>query len=212
MDKHQFTQEQLQQLSMERTPRGFVWHHDVVPGNMQLVESHVHRRTAHDTGYCNWPKMSEKMRLAELEEARKEMTERAGGLIQWGFVEPLKDSFLIEAFERQERVRFPEEYRVRVLRFNGAYPSKESFITKNGTITTMKCLLSFNKDSVESIWVLPDYFCADLQRQYVNFADDDNGNHICFDKNDLSVVWIDHETEQIEKVAPDFESFLNMLF
>ena len=71
---------------------------------------------------------------------------------------------------------------------------------------------TLNKDSVESIWVLPDYFCADLQRQYVNFADDDNGNHICFDKNDLSVVWIDHETEQIEKVAPDFGSFLNMLF
>ena len=203
MQKQQLTVEEQQQLAMERTPRGYVWHHSAVPGNMQLVETHTHRQTGHDTGYCNWPKMSEEEKRKELAEAVQDFEARPKESVMWGFEEPLQDSSLIRAYERQEWVRLPKEFKELVLSVNGAYPSREEFITEQGTVTNLKCLLSFNRDSRNTIWVMPDY---------VVFAEDSNGNYICFQKNDLSVVWIDHETEKVEKVAPDFGSFLNMLF
>ena len=212
MQKQQFTVEEQQQLAMERTPRGYVWHHGAVPGNMQLVETHTHRQTGHDTGYCNWPKMSEEEKKQELSEAAQDYESRPREPVMWGFVEPLQDPSLIRAYERQEWVRFPKEFKELVASVNGAYPSREEFITEQGTVTDLKCLLSFNRDSSNSIWVMPDYDNKKLRKQYSVFAEDSNGNYICFQKNNLNIVWIDHETENVEKVAPDFGSFLNMLF
>ena len=145
-------------------------------------------------------------------EAAQDYESRPREPVMWGFVEPLQDPSLIRAYERQEWVCFPKEFKELVASVNGAYPSREEFITEQGTVTDLKCLLSFNRDSSNSIWVMPDYDNKKLRKQYSVFAEDSNGNYICFQKNNLNIVWIDHETENVEKVAPDFESFLNMLF
>ena len=76
----------------------------------------------------------------------------------------------------------------------------------------MKCLLSFNKDSEDSIRVFPDFENHELRQKYVCFAEDSFGNFICFRKTDMSIVFIDHETERVERIAPDFEAFLNGLY
>lgn len=212
MDKNRFTDEQMQQLAMNRTPRGCVWHHGAVPGEMNLVNSHVHRQTGHDTGYCNWPKASGEEKEQELREERQLWEARPREMVGWGFVEPLKNSNLIRKFERQEGIAFPEVYKACAQKCNGAYPSRDGFITEAGTISNIKCLLSFNKDSTDSMWVFPDYFNKTLRNEYVNFAEDSNGNHICFRKKDLAIVWIDHETETIEWIAPDFLTFLYDLY
>lgn len=212
MENQQLTIEEQQQLAMERTPRGYVWHHCAAPGKIQLVKSHTHRQTGHDTGYCNWPKMNEEEKRQELAEAIQDFESRPGEPVQWGFVEPLEDPTLICSYEKQEWFRFPKEFKELVLSVNGAYPSREEFITEQGTVTDLKCLLSFNRDSSNSIWIMPDYENKKLRKQYVVFAEDSNGNYICFQKRNLSIVWIDHETETVERIAPDFVSFLNMLF
>lgn len=206
-----FTQEQTQQLAMERTPRGYVWHHGM-PGELQLVGSHIHRQTGHSAGYCIWPQKSAEEAAAELAEERRKAAEKPNEPVMWGFVEPLEDPGLIAEFERQEQIVFPESYVQRVLQFNGAYPSRDSFLTEAGTLADMKCLLSFNKRSSDSIWVFPDYADPAYRDLYTVFAENSNGNYICFRKQDLSIVYIDHETQKVEAVAPDFDAFLQMLY
>ena len=49
-----FSESQLRQLEKGQTPTGFVWHHDVVPGVMQLVDADIHGKTGHTGGYAIW--------------------------------------------------------------------------------------------------------------------------------------------------------------
>ena len=209
MNKSQFTEEQLMQLSMNRTPRGYVWHHGVVPGKIHLVKSHTHRQTGHSVGYCNWPK---KENPEELAAERRKAASKEKPQFLWGFNEPLDDEMLISQFAKQEKIKFPDYYLECVLEWNGAYPKLENFITEEGTLANMKCLLSFNKDSEDSIWVFPDYRNRKLRKKYVCFAEDSFGNYICFQKADMSIVLINHETEKIERIAPDFRRFIEGLY
>lgn len=53
-----FTDEQLQDIEEDRTPRGYVWHHNEEPGKMQLVKRADHDRAiggaAHTGGNSLW--------------------------------------------------------------------------------------------------------------------------------------------------------------
>ena len=52
--KSQFTNEQLKQIKSGDTPDGYVWHHDVEVGKMQLVDSETHQKTGHTGGRSIW--------------------------------------------------------------------------------------------------------------------------------------------------------------
>ena len=56
--RDKFTGEQLQDIEEGRTPRGYVWHHNEVPGKMQLVKREDHDRViggaAHTGGNSLW--------------------------------------------------------------------------------------------------------------------------------------------------------------
>ena len=52
--RNQFTPEQLQQIRDGETPDGYVWHHDVESGKMQLVDSEIHMKTGHTGGRSIW--------------------------------------------------------------------------------------------------------------------------------------------------------------
>lgn len=92
-------------------------------------------------------------------------------------------------------------------------------------------LLSFNKnDSEFTIWEAVVAYdghiqvakeCGDLEdinayetifNRYVIFADTPFGNEIAFGRTDDSVVFIDHETLDVEKVADSFDEFLDCLY
>lgn len=49
-----FSGEQLEQIQNGDTPKGYTWHHDVYPGQMQLVDSSVHALTRHTGGRAIW--------------------------------------------------------------------------------------------------------------------------------------------------------------
>lgn len=49
-----FSGEQLEQIRNGDTPKGYTWHHDVYPGQMQLVDSSVHALTHHTGGRAIW--------------------------------------------------------------------------------------------------------------------------------------------------------------
>lgn len=56
--KKKFTKEQLEDIELGRTPRGYTWHHSEEPGKMQLVETQYHDKriggAAHTGGNSIW--------------------------------------------------------------------------------------------------------------------------------------------------------------
>ena len=48
------TEEQFSIIQKGKTPRGFVWHHEVEKGKIKLVNREVHKRTSHTGGRCFW--------------------------------------------------------------------------------------------------------------------------------------------------------------
>ena len=54
--KQDFTERQILQIKLGKTPEGYTWHHDgnPSPGRMQLVKSDIHDKIRHDGGYSLW--------------------------------------------------------------------------------------------------------------------------------------------------------------
>ena len=56
--KAKFSEEQIEQIkdgiSDGTAPDGFVWHHDIEVGKMQLVDAEIHAKTAHRGGRSTW--------------------------------------------------------------------------------------------------------------------------------------------------------------
>ena len=49
-----FSDEQLEQMRNGKTPDGYTWHHNVKTGEMQLVDSELHKKTGHTGGKYLW--------------------------------------------------------------------------------------------------------------------------------------------------------------
>ena len=49
-----FSEKQINDLKKGKTPRGYTWHHNVVTGEMQLVDYETHRNTPHTGGRNIW--------------------------------------------------------------------------------------------------------------------------------------------------------------
>ena len=52
--RQNFSDEQATIIRKVRTPREFVWHHEVEKGKIKLVDRVAHKRTAHTGGRCLW--------------------------------------------------------------------------------------------------------------------------------------------------------------
>jgi len=52
--KDRFTEEQLEDIATGDTPEGYTWHHSENPGELQLVDSKIHRETGHTGGRNIW--------------------------------------------------------------------------------------------------------------------------------------------------------------
>ena len=138
--------------------------------------------------------------------------------MNWIFSDPLEEVALIQKFERKIDYQFPEDFRQCVLKNNGAYAEPDGFDTDKTEGRAFNHLFSFNPDDVSSIWEAgigldeTDEACVEVMRNYVIFADSPCGDPICFDRRDDSVVYVDHETLEVEYVAPSFQAFLDKLY
>lgn len=150
--------------------------------------------------------------------------------LEWDFVRSLEDENLIDEFEKAVKYKFPVSFRKCVVMNNGGYPSKEIFDTDVAEERCIGYLLSFNHNDRCSVWnaleayesnikVAEQYkdleelkMLQNIMDNYVIFADDPGGNEIAFDKTDNSVVYIDHETLEVEHIADSFDEFLDCLY
>ncbi len=140
--------------------------------------------------------------------------------MNWRSVKPLVSNDIIDEYEKTINYHFPDSFREFVKINNGGKPSHKVFNTKVVKERVFDNLLSFNKDDVDTIWHYNDWkgdmsdwykFSNGEVENYIAFACDAFGNLICFDKRNDSVVWIDHETMNVEFVAKSFTEFIESL-
>ena len=88
---------------------------------------------------------------------------------------------------------------------------KPNLFKVNGKEKMINSLLSMDSDS--KVFIL-NYQKIDSQYngQIVPFALLEFGDSLCFDKNDNSIVYYDHETDTIEKVADNWDEFKDTLY
>ncbi|MCK5644959.1 MAG: SMI1/KNR4 family protein [Gammaproteobacteria bacterium] len=132
--------------------------------------------------------------------------------IQWQYVIPLKENNLIEDFECAVTYEFPNSFKECVVNNNGGSPSLSAFDTNKTKERDMKSLFSFNKEDEENIWIMNEWDGNDLDNMFIAFAIDNFGNLICFDVNNDSIVFWNHETNETEFVANSFDEFLGKLY
>ena len=154
--------------------------------------------------------------------------------LEWKYVEALESESLIDQFEKEVEYKFPLSFREVVIKNNGGLPSKTVFDTEYDQCC-MNYLLSFNMhDERFSIWDMRDAWESNIEvakdygvesgdysefkelkqiyDRYVVFANTPFGDDIAFDKENDSVVYIDHEILDVERIADSFEEFLDCLY
>ena len=131
--------------------------------------------------------------------------------MDWKYVKPLSDKENIAAFEHMTAFSLPESFKECVKQHNGARPKYRGFDTDKQTGRELKSFLSFNREDKETVWKMYEACAVATKGQYIPFAIDNFGNLICFDRSG-QIAFIDHETLNIEKIAPDFDEFMNSLY
>ena len=131
-------------------------------------------------------------------------------MVMWKYAEPMEDRDEIEKFERDFGYAFENAYVKCAMHNNGGYPSKNSYDTNKATGRTIKKLLSFNEEDAENIWKI-NRLLGSKDSGFVVFAIDSFGNAICFARDSGAVVFIDHESDEVEQIAASFEDFLGAL-
>lgn len=129
----------------------------------------------------------------------------------WKYVKALKDDNSIVQFERKYGIQLPEDIVECFKENNGGRPNRKVFDTELTKGRTIKCILSFNMDDLETIYSPMVIINAENPR-LVPIAVDPGGNYICYNiaKNNI-VLWL-HEMNSTEAIAATFTDFLKGLY
>lgn len=132
--------------------------------------------------------------------------------MQFRYAKPLEAKESVELFEKEVDFVFPDSYKEKISKINGARPEKRFFKTRDGKERALKSFLSVNRNDKESIWTggewIEELF---LKKHLVPFAIDNFGNYICFDKIG-TVVFVCHDPVEYEFVSNNFDDFLSALY
>lgn len=126
--------------------------------------------------------------------------------MEWEYVKPLKFGS-IEEFETLIQYTFSDSFKSCIKLYNGGRPECATFNTDKKIGRELKSFLSFNREDKETVWKAIAWDCC---KGYIPFAIDHFGNLICFDRSG-QIVFINHETLEIEAVASSFDEFIQRL-
>lgn len=128
---------------------------------------------------------------------------------------PPASSKVIEDFENEFGVEFPESYKC-LLRFaNGGHPELDSIDGGNGQFAINQFYHLTNEDrGPESLWYAAKHWRQILGTKAVPFANDGGGNQFFFDTQDSppSVKLCLHDADmKIVLISDSFEEFIDSL-
>ncbi|MHC0037729.1 SMI1/KNR4 family protein [Pseudoneobacillus sp. C159] len=132
--------------------------------------------------------------------------------IIWKRVKPLEPVTSIEIFESDHGFTVPEFLKDFIHQYNGGRPSLDITKTKSGREVQIKTFLSFNKKDIETVHNVIGYFKKQFHGNLLPFASEPSGDYFCVDLTNLSIVYWEHETNEIQKVADNFYKFINGLY
>ncbi|MFA9558150.1 SMI1/KNR4 family protein [Evansella sp. AB-rgal1] len=131
--------------------------------------------------------------------------------LQWKREKTLTEPNSIKLFEQEKGFSVPTELKELVKKHNGGRPSPNEINTVDGTELEVKGLLSFNKEDVENIYDVVDYFKGNFNNTLLPFATESGGNFYCINLTNNSIIFWEHETNEQIPVARNLKDFLSRL-
>ena len=134
--------------------------------------------------------------------------------ITWNFVESMEVDSPVRELEELLNVKLPSDFVDCVKENNAGFPNLKTFETNQGIERVFSNLLSLDSDDDENIFYSYQFICDETDRNDIlPFARDSFGNYICFEFNDNlpKVVFWNHESKTLDKVAESFTDLLKML-
>ena len=130
----------------------------------------------------------------------------------WKRVKPLVEKDSINKFQEIYGIVFPEELKELIKANNGGRPSLDIIKTVEGEELEVKALLSFNKEDVENIYNVINYFKEHFQGRIVPIATEPSGNYFCINLTNNSIVYWNHETNKETLISNGIKEFLMSLY
>lgn len=134
--------------------------------------------------------------------------------MKWLFGTPCPESEMPERVENEYGIVFPDLYKRIAREYNKAAPDKSSFTTPDGNERCFGRLISISESDPFNLESAMRWLPEAIGHLLIPFAVDPFGNSICFDYSEgtcKAVVFLDHETENVQQVAVNFEQFLQDL-
>lgn len=127
--------------------------------------------------------------------------------ITWKYVKELKNKDSIEAFEKANNIKFPDDMKEILKNNNGGRPSLRYFDLGTEKDKEFKTLLSFNESDIENIYK---YVPLDSEdKTIIPFASDPAGNYFVLISGKIG-YW-NHELDKTIVLSNTFSEFLKLL-
>lgn len=128
--------------------------------------------------------------------------------IMWKRVKALKDIDSIDNFEKNYNLTIPTDIKTLFKNYNGGRPNKRNIQINNNDEVCIKMLLSFNKEDSENIYKVNDYFMKEFNKKVMPIAVEDGGNYFCINLDDESILYWNHESNELIKIESNLNKFL----
>lgn len=128
--------------------------------------------------------------------------------MEWKYVNNLKNNKSITEIEEKYNIKIPNYLKELIIQYNGGRPSDNTFDTENNKERVFKCLLSYNKDDRENIYIYDDLF----RINYIPFANTPSGDVICLNVKNQKIELYLHETDKFEFISDNIKRFIEELY
>lgn len=128
--------------------------------------------------------------------------------ISWKYTKDLENENSIEEIEGKYDIEIPNALKEEITKHNGGRPDKNLFNTCKNVEKVFKCLLSYNKEDKENIYMCINFF----EKRYIPFGITEFGDMICINTGLGTVELYLHELDKFENVCEDVEEFFKELY
>lgn len=118
---------------------------------------------------------------------------------------------LIKNIEEKIGYNFPKDYVDYISNSETLRFEKKLFRTQNGTEKVLRYLYSFDENARNYILNFQS-FDSKFKDKIVPFAELEFGDLLCFEKSNNNIVLYNHELDEIETIAINFNEFLGKLY
>ena len=130
--------------------------------------------------------------------------------ITWKYKIDVADNNVFAEIEEKRNISFPTELRDFILETNAATPSSYHFMVGNNE-RVLGAILSFNYNESDTDTVFTAFSTIE-DSNLIPFGIDPFGNYICYSLKDKTVVFWNHETNEVNSTDKTLNVFLDALY